>query len=152
MGTFAKLVMTLWPFLREMFSKDKESRLFVEQNKHSLYATAAATFLFLLFVNSYLKNINFSQEIMEARRDAAHYKERFEAANQRWLDARADNLSLRRALFRCAGVPEYMINEPSIVDELRDIPPTPAPPLKQDLVLPPNRELDEANKKEDSSQ
>lgn len=109
MGTLIKLLMHLWPFIREMISKDKESQQFVERNKHSLYITTAAAVLFLLFCNSFIKNVQFSQMIVEARKDSAYYKERLDEINANLAELKGEHVKVRSALFTCIGLPELMM-------------------------------------------
>lgn len=132
MSTLIKLIFTLWPFIKEMVLKDKESRKFVEQNKHSLLSTAAAVLLFILFTNAYMDNLHFSQLIYEAQKESEYHKEKYMSLKETYLELKREHTSIRSALFSCAGMPELIL-----VADPKSQPAPPETPVinKPDIIL-----------------
>ena len=142
MATLLKLLVSLFPFIKEMILKDEESRQFVQKNKHSLYTSTATVILFLLFLNAYVKNMEFSAMVLESKRETAYFKERYEGLLTRHEELRSEHGRVRSALFACYGIPGLMVTEEnkdtvSRRDRRDDVPPSPLPPPSRDAAIVP---------------
>lgn len=107
MTTLIKLLFSLWPFLKEMILKDKESKQFIEKNRIVLWTSASSLCLFLLFVNAHSNTIRLNRALEQSYAEYEKLEIKYHNMKEKRDVVQQDLTYYRNAFIACKELPVY---------------------------------------------